>query len=93
MSNFNNKLIKLYEILNVGESIEETLEYIFESFNEFIPYDRISIALLDNMSNIYSYALKTDYDVALKTGYSLNLLKTSLADLTQNRKPRIIDSY
>lgn len=93
MNNFLNKLTSLYELLNKRVSIDETLEYIYNSFMEYIPYDRIGIVLLDNEGNVYSQAVRTEYAPQLQEGFSVSLSDTSLKTVISSKEHRIINNY
>ena len=93
MDNFMNNLVNLYELLNIGISIEGTVEYIFNSFGGYIPYNRIGIAMLDINGKVYSQAVQSDYVPLLKEGYSVDLPYTSLRALIKNREIRILNDY
>lgn len=93
MEDFYLNLVKLYELIGSGKSIDDVLHCAFESFKKFIPYDRIGLALLDSDSNIYAFDLKSSYDTSLKSGYSLGIQQTSLKNVINNKKPRIIKDY
>ncbi|MCX7843377.1 MAG: HD domain-containing protein [Clostridia bacterium] len=93
MDVFLKQVINLYELLNTGTSVNETLAYVFDTFRSHIPYDRIGIALLDTNGNIYSQAVCSDYPLVLKEGYSLNLSETSLNNLVSSKECRIVNNY
>lgn len=93
MEDFYFNLIKLYEFVGLGKSIDEVLESIFKSFNIFIPFDRIGLALLDSDNNIYAFDLKSDYKTSLKSGYSLGIQDTSLNKVIAGKEPRVIEDY
>ncbi|MHC1682824.1 MAG: HD domain-containing phosphohydrolase [Clostridiaceae bacterium] len=93
MEKFYVNLIKMYEIINTGGSIEDSLDYVYKSFKEFIPYNRVGLAMLDMNDTVYSFAVKTDYKPKLDTGFSLEINKTSLNKIVDYNKPRIINDY
>lgn len=93
MEKFYVNLIKMYEIINTGGSIEDSLDYAYKSFKEFIPYNRVGLAMLDMNDTVYSFAVKADYKLKLDTGFSLELSNTSLNKIVNSNKPRIINDY
>ncbi|PKM94563.1 MAG: hypothetical protein CVU84_10895 [Firmicutes bacterium HGW-Firmicutes-1] len=93
MDGFLYKLVGLYELLNKRVSVEETLEHLYKTFKDYIPYDRISIALLDNEGNIFSHDLLSHYEPTLKKGFSMKLENTSLKNIISSKQPRVINNY
>jgi HD-GYP domain-containing protein (c-di-GMP phosphodiesterase class II) len=93
MNNFYENLVKVYELLNKGVDIEHILDLIFDSFKEYLPYNRIGLALLDLNGLIYSYALSSDNKPLLNIGYSKNIIESSLNDVVLSKQPRIINDY
>lgn len=93
MDKFLNNIIKLYELLNKGSSIKDSLEFVFDSFKEDIPCNRVAIALLDGSGKFYSQAIRSDYPPVLEEGYSISLSDTSLCELVNNMTYRIINNY
>lgn len=93
MNSFLYKLVGLYELLNKRVTVDETLEHLYTTFNEHIPYDRIGIALLDKEGNVYSHAIHTNYMPILKEGFFISLYNTSLKDIVSTKQPRVINNY
>lgn len=93
MENYLVELVKFYELLNKRISVEGTLRYAYHMFKEYIPYDRIGIALLGNEGNFYSQAVCSDYDPKLGKGFSLSTYDTSLNDIIITKKHRVINDY
>ncbi|MGE5474907.1 MAG: HD domain-containing phosphohydrolase [Ignavibacteriales bacterium] len=88
----NNKILKLVKIISGGSTFDETLEFVFHSFQEHIPYNRIGIGLIDKSTGtIYCQAVHSDNENILKSGYTLHLKETSLTDVIASGKPRIIE--
>lgn len=46
MEDFYLKLLRMYEILNTNSSTEDLLDYIYKSFKEYLPYDRVGLVLI-----------------------------------------------
>lgn len=93
MNNFLYKLVDLYALLNKGVTIEETLDYLYQTFKDDLPYDRICIALLDNGGNIYSQNVYSSYEPILQKGFYYNIHNTSLNHIIQTKKYRLINNY
>jgi diguanylate cyclase (GGDEF)-like protein len=86
-------LLKVTGKINSGLVIEEVLDYIYESFNEFIPYDRIGCALIEpaEMSVRAIWANANCDSLELGLGYSAPLERTSLARILESGEPRILN--
>lgn len=93
MENFYRSLVELYEMLNIGSNVNETFDFISRSFKDYVPFDRISVALLDSNANIYLHSSFEDYTPVLKPGYNKKVLETSLDDIISTKKPRVINDY
>jgi len=79
--------------INSGLVIEEVLNYIYESFGELIPYDRIGCALIDPVEmSVRSIWARANCDsLELSPGYTAPLERTSLAGILESGKPRILN--
>ncbi|PKM51224.1 MAG: hypothetical protein CVV02_07655 [Firmicutes bacterium HGW-Firmicutes-7] len=93
MDGFLYKLVGLYELLNKRVSVEETMEHLYTTFKDYIPYDRICIALLDNEGNVYSQDVQSDYKPILKKGFSISLRDTTLKEIISTKQHRVINNY
>ncbi|KHE93012.1 MAG: sensor histidine kinase/response regulator protein NtrY [Candidatus Scalindua brodae] len=85
-------LHSLTEKINLGLTLEEVLNYVFESFRAIIPYDRIGVAFLfDNGKTVEHKWTRTDAEtIKLGNGYSLKLEETTLSNIITTGKSRII---
>ena len=91
--------MELVEQVNANVSFSDTLNYIFETFIQYIPYTYIGIALFkqgeasDHL--IASYGISEGPQHANLAnqilGYEVPLDETSLGKLLANQKPRIIN--
>lgn len=87
----NNKILNLVKIISGGSTFDETLEYVFHSFQEHIPYNRIGIGLIDKPTEtIYCQAVHSDNENLLNSGYAMHIKDTTLMDVISSGKPRII---
>jgi diguanylate cyclase (GGDEF)-like protein len=79
--------------INSGLVIEEILEYIYDSFDAIIPYDRIGCALVDRADmSVRSIWAHSDSDIPeLGPGYSAPLENTSLGSILESGEPRILN--
>lgn len=88
-----NKFNDLYALLNKKTSLEDTIDFIYNSFKEDIPYDKITVLLLDENEKIYAYNSCCEYTPKVSTGFSVNREDTSINDIIKNKTTRIINDY
>jgi formate hydrogenlyase transcriptional activator len=89
---FGQVVEQLLEQLNMGRSLEELLESIYANLADFVPYNRIAVALLDEEQwRLYLIACRSDGDVSLPVGYTANLEGSTLEQLLAMGQPRIIN--
>jgi signal transduction histidine kinase/HAMP domain-containing protein len=83
----------LTEKVNKGLTLEEVLSYVYEHFKSIIPYNRIGFALLvDDGTSVQAHWARSEAkDVYLTKGFSVKLKESSLSDVIENEKPRIIN--
>lgn len=93
MLRFIDKLSGLTAIVNNGVELDGILDYVYESFKDYIPYERIGIALLDGHGCIYAEAARSDNEPRLKQGYHMDLNETSLLSVVEKRESRIVNDY
>ncbi|MBC2580875.1 HD domain-containing phosphohydrolase [Clostridium sp. DJ247] len=91
-----NSLILLIENLNKNIPFKHILNYIFESFIEYIPYTYIGIALMDNDEKIInaSYAISGKHHKNLPKrilGLKVSIKETSLGKIIESGNERIIN--
>lgn len=93
--NFGRILKKVNRKLTKGFDSEKILEFLFESLEILIPYDRIGIALVEGEGNarrIYSKWVRSKIPIDhLKIGYSARLHESSLEKILESGHPRIIN--
>jgi signal transduction histidine kinase len=87
------KLNQLTSHINAGILLEEILNQVYQDFRDFIPYDRIGIALLEEDGNILRARWsRTDYpDVKLGRGYFAAMAGSSLQKIMDSAQPRILN--
>ncbi len=97
-----SETLDLTEKINSNQSFSETLKYIFNSFNHYLPYTYIGIALLSDETPktvIATYGIGQVQHTGLAEellGYEAILEDTSLGQIMSLKEPRIIndvDSY
>ena len=82
----------LTQSINLGESVEEVFNLIFERLREFIPYNRIAIAVADDkFERLSIVAARSDGKVVLGRGYSGVISGSSLEPLLRGGDIRIIN--
>lgn len=90
-------LIEITERINSGIFFDEVLHHVFESFIDLIPYDRIGVALLEKSESgeilVREQWCRANYEpMFIRKGYVSILESTSLKDVADSRKPRIINN-
>lgn len=91
--------LELTEKINTYDSFTDTLDYIYKSFNHFLPYSYIGIALLENSNPvkvIASYGISELSHQGLAEafiGYDVLLSETSLGQIMTLKEPRIINDF
>jgi signal transduction histidine kinase len=91
-----NEVRRLSEIashINAGLLLDDVLDGVYRDFREFIPYNRIGFALLeDGGAVLRARWAKTDLPaVKLQKGYAAPMAGSSLAEIIATRRPRIIN--
>lgn len=90
-------LMGLVENINTSISFNETLNYIYKTFMQFVPYTYIGIALFRDMGNdklVASYGISNGFHKDLASellGLAVDLEETSLGDIINTNKPRVIN--
>jgi len=78
--------------INLGSSLEETFNLIYERLHDFVPYNRIAVAMTDDArERLHIIAAKSDGKVVLGRGYSGIIAGSSLDPLIREGKIRIIN--
>jgi PAS domain S-box-containing protein len=78
--------------INLGASLEETFELIYERLHSFVPYNRIAVALADEAGErLFIIAAKSDGKVVLGRGYSGVIAGSSLEPLLREGRIRVIN--
>lgn len=83
---------RLIRKLNEHDHFEEILEFIFDNFSTFIPYNRIGIAVLSSdKKEIRALSARSDRKLRLGKNYSYDLNETSLKSIIESGEPRILN--
>ncbi|GAB4459479.1 MAG: hypothetical protein Kow00120_27600 [Anaerolineae bacterium] len=84
------------EQLNAGLVLDDTLEQVYYTFRNVIPYNRIGFSLLveeEGETLVRARWAKTDQpDVALEVGYQAPLAGSSLQHIVDTGEPRILNN-
>lgn len=86
-------LAKVTEEINAGLTLDEILSHVFDSFQKLIPYDRIGFALLEEEGRTVRarWARTVAPEPMIASGYSAPLEGSSLQEIINSGKPRIIN--
>jgi transcriptional regulator with GAF, ATPase, and Fis domain len=86
-------LSKVTEKINAGLDLDEVLNLVFESFWPLIPYDRISLSLLEQDGTVVRarWARSDAPLMKIDRGYSAPLEGSSLQRILQTGQPRILN--
>jgi PAS domain S-box-containing protein len=78
--------------INLGASLEDTFDLIYERLHAFVPYNRIAVALTDEArERLFIIAAKSDGKVVLGRGYSGVIAGSSLEPLLRDGQIRVIN--
>jgi len=78
--------------INLGASLEETFELIYDRLHAFVPYNRIAVALADaGCEKLSILAARSDGKVVLAKGYTGVIAGSSLEPLLREGRIRIIN--
>ena len=82
--------------INTSLSLDDVLDKVYAGFRELIPYDRLSLSLIDNDEDggpfVRARWARTDHPtIRLGRGYVAPLAGSSLETILQSGEPRIIN--
>ena len=86
-------LNSITEYINNGLTLNDILDYVYNSFQEIIPYDRIGIALIEEEKKLIKVCCVRSKATVIKInrGYSAPIEGSSLAAIIESGQPRIIN--
>jgi diguanylate cyclase (GGDEF)-like protein len=86
-------LSRITQRVNEGLLIDEVLDQIYENFFSLIPYDRIGLALLEEGQRVVRayWARSEATQIKLPLGYSAGLAGSSLENIINTGRPRILN--
>ena len=86
------RLMRLTEHLNRGLMPEQVLDSLYEEAKDVIPYNRIGFALIDQARGVVvSRWVRSDRPLSLQRGYEAPLAGSTLQQIIESKKPRIIN--
>ena len=88
-----HQLAAITEKINAGLVLDEVLTQLYDTFQSFIPYNRIGLALMDeDGETLRSRWQKSDgEDLQIDVGYAAPIKGSSLEKIIETRNPRIIN--
>ncbi|SFE72175.1 diguanylate cyclase [Nitrosomonas sp. Nm166] len=89
----NQSLYRIMVECNLNLRLIDVLNHIYESFQDHLPYDRISLALIENDKNkLKLHWARANYsNLELNTGYSFPITDSTLQKLIESQEMLIID--
>lgn len=87
-------IVQLIEGLNRNIPFQQTLEYVFHSFQKYIPYTHIGVALLEGNVIRGTYAVTSPEHINLEQkllGYGTDIRTTSLVHILKTGEARVIN--
>ena len=89
----NSQLALITDKINAGFTLDEVLNYVFDSFQFIIPYDRIGFALIQEDGQVVRARWGRSKSLAMKieVGYFASLAGSSLQKIIETGQPRIIN--
>ena len=89
----NSQLALITDQINAGFTLDEVLNYVFDSFQTIIPYDRIGFALIEENGQVVRarWGRSKSSVMKIEAGYSAPLAGSSLQKIIETGQPRIIN--
>lgn len=89
----NQLLTRIMLEINLNLRIKDVLNHVYESFSQLIPYDRISLALIEGKGNkLKLHWVRAYYKVQkLREGFSSSIMNCSLSRLVDTGELRVIN--
>lgn len=89
----NQLLTQIMLEINLNLRTKDVLNHIYESFNQLIPYDRISLALIEGKGHkLKVHWVRANYKVQkLREGFSSSIMNCSLKELVDTGELQVIN--
>lgn len=87
------RLAAVTERINAGLLLDDVLSFVYESFSELIPYDRIGVSILESNNTLVRarWARSEAPRMEISRGYSARLNGSSLKTILDTGVPRILN--
>ena len=86
------RLMRITEYINYGVKLDEILDFLYEEMQGTIPYDRIGLSLIDRPRGmVVARWARSNRPTRLNQGYKSELKGSSLEQIIQTSRPRIIN--
>ena len=86
------RLSRITEQVNYGVMLEEVLEFLYQELKGTIPYNRIGFSLIDHeQAFVVANWAKSDRPMQLTLGYKAPLAGSTLKQIVDTGRPRIIN--
>jgi len=86
------RLMRITERINYGVTLDQALEFLYQEMQDVIPYNRIGLSLIDRpRSAVVARWAQSDRPTSLNPGYEAQLKGSTLEQIIQTGKPRIIN--
>jgi len=87
-----DRLLHITEQINIGVSLDETLDFVYDAMHDVIPYNRIGFSLInDDGRNVVARWARSDREMQLTGGYHAPLEGSTLKTILDTGRPRIIN--
>jgi len=88
----SERLLQITERINLGLTLEEVLDFLYQELRGVIPYHRIGFALVDRARGmVVARWARSDRDMQISKGYEAPLKGSSLGRVLETGRPRIIN--
>ena len=96
MKNREQEIQRLFSItakVSAGLTLEEMMEYIYDTFRDVIPYHRMGLALLEQNGEVLrAHWAKSDQPILrLEVDYNAHMAGSSLQTILDSGRPRILN--
>jgi GAF domain len=87
-----NSVLKMTANFLNGSSLEKSLDFIYENFQSYIPFNRLGFALInETKTHTVLQWTKSDRDIIVCKGFSGPLKGSSLQTILDRNQPRVIN--
>ena len=85
-------LMRITEHVNRGMTLEQVLDFLYQEMQQVIPYNRIGFSLIDEQRGVVTARwARSDRPMSLKRPYEAPLSGSTLEQIVETVKPRIIN--